>query len=360
VKPVEGVSNEYINHAIDELVTQLGVKEPIAKGTILEPLRAGNIKGCIERIAQYLGLPVEVNLSEAPFVSTDLTRTDDAGRGVAGITAQVYIPSYLPSYGTPGMRKFPISVRVSGSCLKYPATFAAIMAHELSHIVLHSLQHRQKDNEFYVDLTAMILGFSHVMRDGRKVRETQTLEQLNLIVYSRTLTQTTTITYGYLSDSQFELAFDKIGKIIKYYRASCREPRQQLMEMLSNYDKKILTYKQQLLKFNRLMGKIDKKRVTRVAHEDAAKLVAFHQPGYVDRFTDVLTRNEEKRNQLYERLPMNWSKGTAFHYTRHTADSLQALRIDVDSLISNLEQDCMSLNDDISVLKKYLGLLARF
>jgi len=357
---VEGISNEYINRAIDELATHLGVKEPIAKGTILESLRGGNIKACTEGIAQYLGLPVEVNLSDAPFVSTDLTRTDYDDRGVAGITAQVSIPSYLPSYGTPGMKKFPISVRVSGSCLKYPLTFASIMAHELSHIVLHSLQHRERDNEFYADLTAMILGFSHVMKDGRKVRETQTLDQLNLIVYSRTVTQTTTTTYGYLSDSQFELAFNKIEKIIKYYQTSCREPKQELIRRLSNYDKKILMYKKQLLRFNRLIGDIDKKRVTRVAEEDAAKLVAFHQPGYADRFTDVITCNDVKRKQIYDRLPMGWPKCTAFHYTRHTADSLQSLCSDVDSLISNLEQDCMSLNNDIRVLKKYVGLLARF
>ena len=357
---MEGVSNEYINRAIDELATQLGVKEPIAKGTILEPLRTGNIKGCTEGIAQYLGLPIDVNLSEAPFVSTDLTRTDHADRGVAGITAQVSIPSYLPLYGTPGMKKFPIFVRVSGSCLKYPATFAAIMAHELSHIVLHSLQHREKGNEFYADLTAMILGFSHVMRDGREVKETQTVDQLNLIIYSRTVTQTTTTTYGYLSDSHFELAFDKIEKIIRYYRTLCREPKQELVRRLSNYEKKILVYKQRLSKLNRFMGDIDKKRVTRVAQEDAAKLAAFHQPGYVDRFADVLTRNEEKRKQIYDRLPVGWPKGTAFHYARRMADSLQALCDDIDVLMSNLEQECTLLKNDVGVLQKYVGLLARF
>jgi hypothetical protein len=360
VKSVEGVSNEYINNAIDELATQLGVKEPIAVQTILKPVRAGTIKGCTEGIAQYLGLPIEVNLSEAPFESTDLTRTDYADRGVAGITAQVSIPSYLPSYGTPGMKKFPIFVRVSGSCLKYPVTFAAIMAHELSHIVLHSLQHRERDNEFYADLTAMILGFSHVMKDGRKVQETQTVEQMNLIIYSRTVTQTTTTTYGYLSDSQFELAFDKIEKIIRYYRTSCREPKQEFARRLSNYEKKILVYKQQLLKFNRFTGDIDKKRVTRMAQEDAAKLVAFHQPGYVDRFADVLTRNEEKLKQIYDRVPTGLSKSTGFHYTTRTADSLRALCNDVDVLLSHLEQECTLLKNDIGVLKKYVGLLARF
>jgi len=108
------------------------------------------------------------------------------------------------------------------------------------------------------------------------------------------------------------------------------------------------------------MASIDKKHVTRVAQEDAAKLVAFHQPGYVDKFTDSLTRNEEKQKQIYDRLPVGWSKGTAFHYTTRTADSLRALCNDVGSLLSNLELDCMSLKNDIGVLKKYVGFWARF
>lgn len=357
---MDGVSNEYINNAIDELATQLGVKEPIAIHTILEPLRARNIKRCTESIAEYLGLPIEVNLSDAPFESTDLAKTDYAGRGVAGITAQVSIPSYLPSYGTPGMKKFPIFVRISDSCLRHPITFAGIMAHELSHIVLHSLQHKERDNEFYADLTAMILGFSHVMKDGRKVKETQALEQMNLIIYSRTVTQTTATTYGYLSDSQFELAFDKVEKIISYYRASCRDSKEELVRKLFDYEKKMLLYKQQLFKFNKFMGDVDKKRVTRMSQEDAAKLTAFHQPGYIDRFAGVLRRNEEKRRQICDRLPEGFSKSAAFHYTRRTADSLQALCNDVGILLSNLEQECILLKNDIGVLKKYVGVWARF
>jgi hypothetical protein len=96
-----------------------------------------------------------------------------------------------------------------------------------------------------------------------------------------------------------------------------------------------------------------------VARENAAKLVAFHQPGYVDRFTDVLTRNEEKRKQIHDGLPVGWSKSTAFHYTTRTADSLQALCNDVGSLLSDLEQDCMLLNNDIGVLKKYVPIFTQ-
>ena len=178
------IDNKYISNAIDELINVLGIKERIPLEIIRKPFHAGNIKGCIENIANYLGLPIIVNLSYVPagyqqrnsgngFESSALATTDHTSRGVKGITAQVSIPSYLPLYGTSGLQGFPISVKISDNCRRYPQTFVAVMAHELSHIVLHSLRHKEKDNEFYTDLTAMILGFSNVMRNGRKVIETR-------------------------------------------------------------------------------------------------------------------------------------------------------------------------------------------
>lgn len=357
---VDGVSNDYISNAVDQLTTQLGVKEPIAVQTLLKSIRSSDMKGCTERIAEYLGLPIAVDVSHAPFQSSGLAKTNYAGQGVAGITAQVSIPSYLPAYGTPGLKGFPIFVRISENCLRYPVTFAAVMAHELSHIVLHSLQHRERDNEFYADLTAMILGFSRVMKDGRKVKETQTVQTKNYIVYSETVTQTTTTSYGYLSDSQFKLALDKIESMLKKYRASCRDPKAELVRKLADHEKQIQVYKRQLLKFSQFIDYVDKKRVTRVSQEDAAKLIAFHQPGYVDRFAGVLRSNEDERRQIYDRLPLGLPGSPVSHYTARTRDSLRALCNDVGALLSSLEQECMSLKSDNAILKKYVGLFSRF
>jgi len=357
---VEGVSNEYISNAVDQLTIQLGVKEPVAVATILKPLRAGNIKECTQRIAAYLGLPVEVNVSHAlPMVSTGLAKTDCDGRGVGGITAQVSIPSYLPFYGTPGLEKFPIFVKVSENCLKYPLAFAAIMAHELSHIVLHSLQHKERDNEFYADLTPMVLGFSKVMKDGRKVKETQIVDSRNYVVYSQTLTQTTTTTYGYLTDSQFKLVFDKIDRILKEYRASCRDSKQGLRRKLTDYEKGIRVYRHQLSKLDRFMKYVDRDRTTRMSQENAARIIAIHQPGYFDRFENILRSNEEKCEQIYPRLPLGLSSSTASHYTTKTEGSLRLLCNDVDVLLSSLEQECLVLKNDIAVLKKYVSFWAR-
>ncbi len=98
-----------------------------------------------------LGLPIRITLSYVSkefrlgntegFRSSGLSRTDWTGRGVDGITAQVSIPDYLPLYGSVALAGYPISVRVSENCLERPETFLAIMAHELSHVLLRSLCH---------------------------------------------------------------------------------------------------------------------------------------------------------------------------------------------------------------------------
>jgi len=153
------IDKKYISNAIDELIKLLGIKEEVPIQMILDPFHAGKVKESIETIANYLGLPIAVNLSYVPagyqkrnsgnrFESSALAKTNHAGRGVEGITAQVSIPSYLPLYGASGLQGFPISVKISDNCRRYPQTFVAVMAHELSHIVLHSLWHKEKDNEF--------------------------------------------------------------------------------------------------------------------------------------------------------------------------------------------------------------------
>src|SRR5437016_4185939 len=139
--------HEDIRKAITELVSTFGVKEPVDDKEILSFIHIGNVKQAIKLIAINLGLPIEVQLSYAPkayspdsgavFNSSQVVPTDERGRGIGGITAQVLIPDGLPLYGTSAMSNLPVQVRVSENCADKPATFVTVMAHELSHIVLH-------------------------------------------------------------------------------------------------------------------------------------------------------------------------------------------------------------------------------
>jgi hypothetical protein len=194
---MDEVRNDYIDKALGELIPTLGVKDFFDDQELISLIHAKKIKECIKAIASQLGLPIEINISWVPkgyrpstnttandgFKSTHIVKTGENNRGTAAITAQVSIPPSLPLYGSPSMVNFPINVRLSENCADNPATLIGVMAHELSHILLYSLWHKEKENEFYTDLTAMLLGFAEIMKTGRKVIKTTT---------TRTETTTTT------------------------------------------------------------------------------------------------------------------------------------------------------------------------
>jgi len=216
------ISNEYIENAVIELSGFFGIKEPIDGEKIFSLVKRGKVEDGIKLIARQLGLPININITDVPndyrsqggqnqFHSNYLVKTNKDGKGSEGITAQVNIPSNLPFYGTLALSGFPINVKISSNCVVYPEAFCIIMAHELSHILLYSLNHIKKENEFYTDLVAMLLGFQKIFRDGRKITETLGTEN----DFFGTTTKTQTTTYGYLSDTQFNFAINKINSLLK-------------------------------------------------------------------------------------------------------------------------------------------------
>jgi hypothetical protein len=239
------IDDNYILQAAKELINTLGVKKPIQEIEIINHIRSGKIQEAIEQIARYLGLPVRINISFVPkgykssrksgFESSQLSRTDSEGRGLNSIVAQVSIPKNMPLYGTRELDNLPINVVISEDCNKEPIAFMAIMAHELSHLVLYSLWHKEKENEFYTDLTAMVLGFNEVMAKGRKV-----------VTQTRTgnVVQTLTITYGYLSDEQFVLAQGEIRGLLET-----------ATKLTNRHSKKVDMCKSQMSSFSRLLNK---------------------------------------------------------------------------------------------------------
>lgn len=265
------ITNEYISNAIDELTGIIGVKENINHSELVTLVRRKQTKKAIKVLASQLGLPIEINLSYVPkdyrsninngFQSQGLTRTDSSGRGVAGIIAQVSIPSHMPLYGSPALTNFPISVKVSEDCNEYPETFIAVMAHELSHVLLYSLMHPQKDNEFYTDLVAMLLGLSQVIEKGRKVKKVRELGDM---------TETQIITYGYLSDKQFAIARNKIKSIL----IERKNIKIQYMKEISELRKQYLIATKTLLQFTEFLGHVDKNRNSiAIKHRDAFKII---------------------------------------------------------------------------------------
>lgn len=347
---LERVDNNYIGNAIDELAGFLGIKKDIPAENVLGPLHNGKTKECIEKIAEYLSLPITVSviISER-FDSHDLVTTDDAGRGTEGITAQVSIPDSLPFYGTPALQGFPIQVKVSGDARRYRHAFIAIMARELSHIVLHSLWHKEKNNEVYTDLAAMLLGFAAVMRMGRHAVETTQIGGLQ---------QTTTTRFGYLADDQFEFAFRRVNAILKNSRTAFDTVRTRITQTLTTYKKQLDLYRKMFYEFSNLIEYLDKNRRRKIREEDVLKVMEVHSLDYGEKFASVLKSNEKKLREV-ELLYSGWFNEGQHHYSPQRLDSLKTFHNDLNSLLSGLTRESALLRNDVAVLRRCVGFFGR-
>jgi predicted DNA-binding protein YlxM (UPF0122 family) len=345
------VDNKYISNAIDELTGFLGIKEHIPAESVLHPLHNGNTKKCVERIANHLGLPITVNLiTSESFESCDLVTTDDSSQGTEGITAQVSIPDYLPLYGSPELQGFPIQIKVSGDCKRYADTFVATVAHELSHIVLHSLWHTEKNNEIYTDLAAMLLGFAMAMRRGRYIVETTNI--------GLGWQQTSTIRFGYLKDDQFQFALSRVNAILKTSRTAVKKMRTAIDQKLSNYRKQLDLYRKMFEEFNKLIEYLDRNQAKRIRKEDAKKIVEIHSLNYGDRFVSVLRSNEKKLREI-ELLYSGWFDQPQNHYSKHKLNSLAVFYKDLNGLLSDIESECDLLKSDVVILRRCFSFVNR-
>jgi Zn-dependent peptidase ImmA (M78 family) len=266
------------------------------------------------------------------FESRHLVTTNCAGQGTSGITAQVDIPQTLPLYGTAQLKGFPINVRISKNSADYPESFCVIMAHELSHVVLHSICHVQRHNEFYTDLSAMILGFSKIMRNGRKVSE-----------------ENRTTNFGYLTDQQFDFAVEKVNKLLRDHR----NRKSEFGTKVQAYSRAIRASKKALLRFHQFLKCLDQRRHLRMPITDSRRIISFHDPTYAYKFEASL-KTHEKTLQDMESFHQ-----TFVHYTSHSSALLQRHDAEVQTLYAALKETFEPLHKDIKLLKGYVGLWNR-
>jgi len=352
------INNNYIEEALTELIPILGTREPIDHEKIISLIYSKEIKKAIKAIALILGLPVEVNISYVSkgyrptvndgFQSTHLVKTDWRGRGTSNIIAQVSIPSNLPLYGTSGMSNFPINVRLSENCVEYPATLISVMAHELSHVVLYSMWHKEKENEFYTDLTAMILGFSNIMRTGRKVTETSTSIDRG-ILSNTTTTHTETTTYGYLSDENFDFAFNKIENVLNKHKSA----KKKRFKTIKQFQKRVNKTKKCSLYFVKYLEYLDKNLNKEITQEDGYKIGVFHQSGYADNFKSVLQENEIILKKFLKFVKNLKS------YTEQNIKIMEQYEAQSKSASEELTKEYFLIQKDINILKKYVSFFYR-
>ena len=348
---LDRVSNDEIRTALDELTISLGVKEKINFSDIVAILQREGPEVCIQEIANRFGLPVRINLSYVPkdfvsgntnrFRSSGLAKTDWTGHGIGGIIAQVSLPPQLPMYGTSGLDGYPIQVRISENCLAYPETFVALMAHELSHVLLASLHHPKKDSELYTDLVPITQGFGDILRMGRKTSQTTTSDQFT--------TTTTTTTYGYLTDSQFDFAYHHVMEILNQLQSDKDSLLKVVNQLWLNLKKGSQSFETVLDYLNY----IDRRLPGRIANDHAQRVVQLHSRDY----------SQEWKNQVSNILAVmegaeSYARGLD-HYTNSSIEHLKKYTRDLVLEAEQLEQVIEGILEDKRMLSRYVGFIYR-
>jgi hypothetical protein len=109
--------------------------------------------------------------------------------------AWVQLPHNMPPYGSTAFKDLTITIFIRKSFLersKYDQA-AITVAHELSHIVLESINHPLRREEKAVDLTAMLLGFRELYASGAHKAE-RTSKQSAISARRRCWPPTTSLT----------------------------------------------------------------------------------------------------------------------------------------------------------------------
>ncbi len=344
------ISNEYIENAINELDKFFGVKEPILGENIFSLIRDGKIKNAMKLIAHQLDLPIEINIINVPndyreqggenqFHSTGLTKVHKHGSGSEGITAQVSIPGNLPFYGSSALNGFPINVKISKNSTEHPVAFTTIMAHELAHVLLYSLNHSKKENEFYTDLTAIMLGFQNIFQNGRKITKTEVKHGL-----MSTTTRTQTTTYGYLNDTQFNFAHNKINSIIE----ENRERKNLLSKQFKKFIKILSRYKKMLYEFKKFLEYLTKHTDKKISGEDGKKIMEFFQLGYTDELEFTQKKYTEKQKLIRKFLE------ELSHYTDQRVGQLSTYTDELKTYTNELRVKITPIKINVRILKKYV------
>lgn len=347
------INKEYIEKAINELIKFFGIKESIKDKDILKKISDKQIKEAIKLIAHQFGLLINVNINIVPdnykdqqdinnkFQSSHLVRVNQHGYENEGIIAQVLIPKNLPLYGLSELNNYPINVKISRNCIKFPTTFLMIMAHELSHLLMYSVRHPEKEHEFYTDILAMILGFSDIFKKGRK---NITIKESNEFLGNKIMTITTT--YGYLNDDQFSFAYKKIKSILK----KNWERKNLLLKELNLFNQLLLEYEKNIFKFKKFLEYLTKNRINKISIDDIKKITIFFNPGYLDNF-DLIIKKYKIQNKKIE----DFSK-KIFHYTEQKIDKIISYTNNLKIYQNELKNKIFSLKRDIKILGKYINI----
>jgi len=179
---------KHLSVLLKQLINDFGIKEPVPDGG-LKILFSNNLYAeCTLEIMRKMGLTNTVKIICYP--DEKFPKKDNSAAFITLPLSQVGPSAILSS-----TKK--IEIAIKKSITKKYETFVYVIAHELSHIILHGKYHKLKDSEEATDIYAIISGFAEIIKDGIHVTNYRDHN------YATGETNSSYTTYGYINYSDF-------------------------------------------------------------------------------------------------------------------------------------------------------------
>ena len=326
------MNNSEIKKALNELLPTFGVRCSVNQSKLLQLIESKKLDEAIKEIAVSMGLPIKIIISFVTEENND------------GAPARVLIPLKIPKYGSSELVNFPIHIQICNVSIKTPTSLLTVLAHEISHVVLYSNQHIGKDDEYYTDLTAMLMGYARIMKSGRKaVKSTSTNTRNEIISY------TETIEYGYLSDNNFNYAL----KMIESYVKQIKHSESVLLRKVSMLSKRLSKADDLIKIINNYLSYLAINQNQRIQSNDAQKIVTYHSPSFFDSLVSTL----ENGRRLVENIIVYVDSDKT--YSARDVDLIQRYNGLFEEANMQLSVQTKLFEDSLKVLRKYVSISSR-
>jgi len=319
---MDNIEDEYLLEIIDNLFPKIGLIENMSTTEISEKIDLFDIQQRVQFVAMCLGLPIRINIS---IITNNGTNNN--------IGARVFIPENMPIYGSKELVGFPVNMEIKGNITYNKITFVAVVAHELSHILLASIKSDKKTDELYTDISSMMLGFIDAIDAGRKI--------VNYTTYEGNIKTDHTTTYGYLDDHQFYIVKKRINKGI----LDCKKHKQTTKKKLNILKYRIKMLNKDLKFLNKIFNYLSR-NITKIKiiGEDSNKMQYFYNNNYFDDSKKALSNLEYDTYQVDIDL---------FNLNHYFKDSIDVFYNKIDILENNINSLYNNLNNNILLFKKY-------
>ena len=321
-----------IEYKIESLKRYLGVTEHISPDemkSLLSHFYKGDIELGTRLIARKLRftVPLEIILVSRTFNWAEQKGVHPYDPKKSTVAMVDWGQAKL-RFGSQSMANTNVRIWISKDQTNEPFRLCTIIVHELSHVLLHSLSHPEKNSEVSTDLVPLLTGFIPIVEKGRKVE-----------------TSNGTSTVGYLSDDEFDLACSTIRKDID---VTCliKEGLLQECEAITRLFKKVLLRKKILEEY--VAHPFSKIPGGEISSEDLRLIKEVYSSTYFVDLTNFLKKFKEEHNIISESL-----KQTEF-YSPSLLNKLAEYEDSIPHRMKLLELKNGDLCRLISSLKVYL------